>query len=309
LGGRTILQMPNIFRKLSHYPSVLAAYYQALGLKGVAAFFSSTLSGMIPLTPPFREDIPFEIKSGAMPYLDFLDHIHEELSPHLYVEIGIYRAKSLALARCHAIGIDPFPDITVQLSVKTKICPETSDDFFDSDAVMALHGRIDLAFIDGMHLSEYALRDFINIERHAHPASVIVFDDIFPNHPLQADRSRKSFIWTGDIWKIIFCLRTHRPDLLLLPINTYPTGLLMVVGLDPGNQQLTEKYTQIIQDFINECPEGQPVPAEILERSGAIAPDDPKIADILRTLRRTRVSGEGNFSLAEQFRIWRATCW
>jgi hypothetical protein len=297
--------MPSVFRKLSHYPSVLAAYYQALGFKGVAAFLSSILSEIIPMTPPFGEDIPLEIMSGAMPYLDFLDHIHEELSPHLYVEIGVRHGESLALARCHAIGIDPFPDITVQLSAKTKICPETSDDFFDSDAVMALRGRIDLAFIDGMHLSEYALRDFINVERHAHPASVIVFDDIFPNHPLQAERSRKSFRWTGDIWKMTSCLRAHRPDLLLLPIDTYPTGLLMVVGLDPGNQQLREKYSQIIQDFTNESPGGQRVPAEILERSGALAPDDPRIADILGMLRKTRVSGDGNLSLAEKLRTWR----
>jgi hypothetical protein len=221
------------------------------------------------------------------------------LSPSFYAEIGVRHGRSLALASCRAIGIDPCPEIAVPLPAETRIYRETSDDFFKRDTGSALDGRIDLAFIDGMHLIEYALRDFVNIERHAHPASVIVFDDIFPNHPVQAERRRQSRVWTGDIWKIMSCLRTHRPDLLLLPIDTYPTGLLLVAGLDPGNQELSRKYSQIIEELTNEP--RQPVPAHILERSGALAPDDPRIAEILGILRKTRESGGGNLTLWENF--------
>ena len=84
----------------------------------------------------------------------------------------------------------------------------TSDDFFASPQCAAhLRQPIDLAFIDGMHLVEFALRDFMQVERRASRAGMIVLDDIFPNHPLQARRVRESGVWTGDVWKILPCLR------------------------------------------------------------------------------------------------------
>jgi len=238
-----------------------------------------------------------EIMSGAVPYRDFLRRVHQELSPRFYVEIGVRQGRSLALAGCKAVGIDPCPEIAVPLPAETLIYRETSDDFFNRDGGSTFLGRVDLAFIDGMHLIEYALRDFMNIERRAHAASVVVFDDIFPNHPVQAERRRQSRVWTGDIWKIISCLRTHRPELLLLPIDTYPTGLLLVAGLDPGNQQLGREYGHIVEELTKEP--RQPVPARILERRGAVAPDDPRVADILGMLRKTRESCEGNLTPGE----------
>jgi hypothetical protein len=162
---------------------------------------------------------------------------------------------------------------------------------------------VDLAFIDGMHLIEFALRDFMNIERYASPTSVVIFDDIFPNHPLQAERRRQSRVWTGDVWKIISCLRANRPDLALLPIDTHPTGLLMVAGLDPANRYLIEKYDEIIQDLINESL--HTVPAEILERRDAMAPSDPKIAGLLRILRKARTRSGRKSHLPEKLNSWR----
>ena len=71
-----------------------------------------------------------------------------------------------------------------------KLVRETSDEFFASVDPFAHFGGqpFDLAFIDGMHLAEYALRDFINTERHAHPASVIVLDDMLPGITVEAAR-------------------------------------------------------------------------------------------------------------------------
>ena len=42
---------------------------------------------------------------------------------------------------------------------------------------------LDFAFIDGMHLSEFALRDFMNIEEHMDRAGVVVLDDVLPRNP------------------------------------------------------------------------------------------------------------------------------
>jgi hypothetical protein len=60
----------------------------------------------------------------------------------------------------------------------------------------------DLVFIDGMQLFEFALRDLINVERHAAPQTLVAIDDIYPCHPTQAERQRRSGAWTGDIWKV-----------------------------------------------------------------------------------------------------------
>jgi hypothetical protein len=94
---------------------------------------------------------------------------------------------------------------------------------------------VSLAFIDGMHLAEYALRDFINVERHAHWTSVVVFDDILPRSPSEAGRNRTAKEWTDDVYKVVEIFSHHRPDLILLRVSAQPTGLLLVLGLDPAS--------------------------------------------------------------------------
>jgi hypothetical protein len=145
----------------------------------------------------------------------------------------------------------------------------------------------ELAFIDGMHRFEYALRDFMHVERLAAPTTLVVVDDIFPSHPAQAERTRRTRVWTGDIWKLASCLAELRPDLVLIPLDTAPTGLLLVAGLDPGNRVLWDRYNPVVRRFSAE----QAPPAAVLQRSGALAPDDPRVAAVLASLRQCRDAG------------------
>lgn len=62
-----------------------------------------------------------------------------------------------------------------------------------------------MAFLDGMHLTEYALRDFINVERHCSPGSALVFDDVLPRNHLEADRVRRTVWFAGDVVKVHGC--------------------------------------------------------------------------------------------------------
>jgi len=242
-----------------------------------------------------------EVVAGSVPYLDLLARVHEELAPSNYCEIGVRNGASLALARRNALGIDPFPEITRTLPDSVKLYETTSDAFFRDDAENALTNGFDLAFVDGMHQVEFALRDFMNLERRAHPSSVIMLDDVFPNHPRQAERERVTRVWTGDVWKLYAILQEHRPDLTLLPIDTTPTGLILVAGLDSKSDALWDKYNPILSRARNETE----VPTATLNREGARGGHDPAIEDLLKTMKSSRDRGDRVAQVRSQLNRWR----
>ncbi len=222
-----------------------------------------------------------EALRGKLSYLEVLDRLHRELTPTHYLEIGVRHGVSLAMARGSATGVDPAPELSGELGRDTAIARMTSDVFFASPLADL---SPDLAFIDGMHLFEYALRDFMNIEARAAPGAVLVIDDIFPNHPAQAERQRRTRAWTGDVWRVVEALRKYRPDLFLLPLDAAPTGLLLVAGLDPTNRLLWDIYNPMLRE-IAALP-GPPRSA--LEREGAIDPSSVEFTRVLDALKAAR---------------------
>ncbi|HUB15402.1 MAG TPA: class I SAM-dependent methyltransferase [Acetobacteraceae bacterium] len=221
---------------------------------------------------------------GAVPYLAVLARLHAELAPAQYLEIGVRRGASLALARGPAIGVDPCPVLDTPLPATAKVVRQTSDAFFATGTPAV---QPDLAFIDGLHKFEYALRDFMNIECCAAPGALVVIDDVFPNHPAQAERRRRTRAWTGDIWRLAAILRTHRPDLFLLPLDTSPSGLLLVAGLDPSNRVLWDGYNAITRTAFDVAGP----PPRVLAREGAVAPGSStlqRVIDAIKTARAER---------------------
>jgi hypothetical protein len=203
----------------------------------------------------------------------FLAEVHRHLAPQTYLEIGVGNGSSLQLARCRSIGVDPAFGIRRELACDVALFRQTSDDFFRRpDALAHFGGRpIDLAFIDGLHLFEYALRDFINVERHASPYGVIIFDDMLPGSVKEAARKRRTIQWTGDVFRIGSVLGRYRPDLEWRFVDTEPTGLLVVFGADPTNRVLAEHYDEIVREQVKSDP--QPVAESILGRGCAVDPD------------------------------------
>ena len=147
---------------------------------------------------------------------------------------------------------------------------------------------VDLAFIDGMHLVEFALRDFMNIERFTLPTSVIVFDDVLPRSIVEAARDRTTKFWAGDVFKMQAILSTYRPDLVAIPVNTAPTGLLVVLRPDARNDELREHYDAIVAGAIR--PDPQAVPEAILGRDDAVAPNGILSSGIWSALVAARAS-------------------
>lgn len=236
---------------------------------------------------------------GELSHLKALQNIHRWLEPTLYLEIGVSRGRSLRLAKCRAIGVDPASEISFELPPTAKFVQATSDDFFESQAAGILGSATpDLIFIDGMHLYEYALRDFINAEKLSPPHGLIVIDDVIPNHSAQASRERRTKIWTGDVWKLYAILRRHRPDLYLLPLDTSPVGMLVVAGLDSKSRVLTDSYNSILKAY-NKLAEP---PKEALSREDAISPTGPELKRLISKLKQVREGKLKKESLLKRLR-------
>src|SRR5207249_2239032 len=92
----------------------------------------------------------------------------------------------------------------------------TSDEFFARHDLGEILGRpVDFAFIDGWHLFEFALRDFMNLERFCTDRPLIALHDCLPRPREIAAREKtpQGIAWAGDVWKLILCLADFRPDL------------------------------------------------------------------------------------------------
>jgi len=191
---------------------------------------------------------------GGAHYLRVLEHIFDLLKPRTYLEVGVFLGRSLALAKppTLAIGIDPEPRLPGAPAANHRIFAETSDEFFAHRDVRAEFGGlpVDLAFIDGMHHFECALRDFANLERACTRDSTILIHDCFPRDRESAERTQHGTFWSGDIWRLVVLLKKYRPDLAIDTIGAPPTGLGVVRHLDPGSRYLAEHHDRLCAEFM-----------------------------------------------------------
>jgi hypothetical protein len=188
-------------------------------------------------------------------YLALLGQIHGLLRPRTYVEIGVARGRSFARVgpETLAVGIDPILSQLHPLNRSAKLFAMESDEFFEEHDLRAvLDGLpVDLAFIDGMHLFEYVLRDFMNLERFCGEHSTVLVHDCYPRDAKTASRERETVCWAGDVWKLIVCLRQYRPDLEIVVVDVQPTGLGIVTRLDSGSSVLRDRYPELLERFVN----------------------------------------------------------
>ena len=240
---------------------------------------------------------------------EFLAGLHATLRPRNYLEIGVGTGLSLALSRVPSIGVDPKFQVRTQIRTDVQLARMTSDRFFarpnplrylqggrnpwrnlrhNRASLGRIRGRatVDLGFIDGMHLFEYVLRDFMNLERYSAPSTVIVLDDMLPRNVAEAARDRSTVDWTGDVYKLAGVLREYRPDVIAILVDTQPTGLLVVLLPDHANTALPDHYDEIIAANVQVDP--QPVPASVLERRDAVDPEAFLASGVWRTIARYR---------------------
>jgi hypothetical protein len=205
---------------------------------------------------------------------EFMTTLHQRIAPRNDVEIGLSSGAGpagLVGSGTRTIGVDPTSQ--AETSNDVQLVDATSDDFYARADAIAWFDQdtVDLTVIDGLHIFEFALRDFINAERLSSPGSVIVLDDVLPRSKSEAARDRYTVSWAGDVYKVAEVLEAYRPDLVVVRVDTEPTGLLLVVGLNPTNTVLSENHDKILAEHV--APDPQNVPHDVLHRTTAANPE------------------------------------
>jgi hypothetical protein len=237
----------------ARYPGAAAMAANQAGDRDEAAWYCERALEIDPESRPVRALLAGLYLHGPS-YLEVLARIHKYLRPRTYVEIGVAAGKSMRLVGPHtrALGIDPGPAVAFALPGNVRLYAETSDEFFGRRDVLAELGGlpVDLAFIDGMHHFEFALRDFVNLERVCMPASTILIHDCFPHDRRTAQRERVTSFWSGDVWRLILLLKKYRPDLSVHTVATPLTGLGVVRNLAPSSRLLAENIDRLRDEFM-----------------------------------------------------------
>jgi len=174
-------------------------------------------------------------------YYEVLQWLHQDLKPESYLEIGVWRGRSLALAAppTIALGIDPCTKIEHGWTARTQILPLTSSEFFAKHRLKEFFGsdRFSLAFVDGLHQFEQAIEDVYHLESYAGPGSLIAVHDTIPLDEKTSARERRTMVHMGDVWKILPFLKEQRPDLDVITVRTGPSGLTLIRRLNPSRKR------------------------------------------------------------------------
>lgn len=242
-----------IRRLLAHYHAAAAAAARQSGDTDRAAWHCERALRIDPRLEAVHDMLEKLFLHGEE-YVALLARIQQHLRPRTYVEIGIETGMSVRLALPHTrvLGVDPEPRISAPLPANVRVYAETSDAFFSRVDVRAELGGlpVDLAFIDGMHHFEFALRDFMHLEPLCSPRSTILVHDCFPHDRRTAQRERQVAFWTGDVWRLIVLLKRHRPDLSIHTVATPPSGLAIVRNLDPGSTLIADNFDRLCAELM-----------------------------------------------------------
>lgn len=191
-------------------------------------------------------------------YLEFLKMLHKKRY-EIYFEIGARNGDSLCLSQSPSIAIDPYYQLKHDPIGKKEFCllfQDTSDNFFKKALPKFQYFKCELAFIDGMHLFEYALRDFINLAKISSEKSLFLFHDVLPWSYKMTTRDFKTLprgaAWTGDVWKLIPILIDIGMKENMNILTLAPSGLLAI--LNPRKEiidKLQKNFDNICTEWLN----------------------------------------------------------
>ena len=145
---------------------------------------------------------PF-VKANGLKHDAFFQSIHQTFLFDWYMEIGCRSGAIFSQVRGKTVAVDPYFQVTrnvIGSKPALHLFQTKSDDFFELGFLKKNAIAVSASFLDGMHLMEYLLRDFINAERNSHPNGVIAMHDCCPYDALMTTRDLKNLptgSWTG----------------------------------------------------------------------------------------------------------------
>ncbi|MDH2325941.1 hypothetical protein QCN27_03570 [Cereibacter sp. SYSU M97828] len=195
------------------------------------------------------------VQPTGLKYTRFLRRLHRRHIFDWYLEVGCRTGTTIAPSRSKTVAVDPFFKIDTNVigpKPALHVFQATSDAFFESGFLRAIQARLSFSFLDGMHLFEFLLRDFMNAEAASRPDGIIALHDCCPSSLEMTTRDLDNIpkgAWTGDVWKLIPILQEFRPDLTIKVLDCAPTGLVLISGLDPDNRVLRQAYDTIVDRY------------------------------------------------------------
>lgn len=168
---------------------------------------------------------------------DLIQRIIDEKRARTYLEIGVSAGDNfLRIKAKKKIAVDPrikirrskhvLHTLLNPCNLANEYCEMTSDRFFETRSdLLTANGGVDVAFVDGLHTYEQALRDVEMCLEHLNPGGIIVMHDCSPPnaasaHPAESRDHAETLglpgwtgEWCGDTFKAVLHLRATRDDL------------------------------------------------------------------------------------------------
>lgn len=197
-------------------------------------------------------------------------HRHQIINAHSspednYLEIGVEYGYTFCHVHCVSkTGVDPSPKMDSSNKEIHQIQRMTSDMYFEQtskfvDLIPSRRSgtpgnifspiyfrKYDVVFIDGMHQTEYVLRDLNNAVKYLSNGGRIFIDDILPRtekeqlkipdkHYYEDGVLKYAEAWTGDVWKVVYYLLRYYNTCFRYKWFHHPNyrGVILLYSLKP----------------------------------------------------------------------------
>lgn len=141
-----------------------------------------------------------------------------------YLEVGVHRGKTFEGVRLpERVAVDPYPLFNLRRLPNGVVVNRQSSDRFFAD--LGTNTAFSLIFLDGLHQWFQTYKDVLNAFAHLESGGLILMDDVVPCDAVSAmpslyDSYRVRELmesperrWHGDVFKCLFALRDHHPNI------------------------------------------------------------------------------------------------